>query len=79
MRPYALKCPDTLDNTGGVAANTKLSTNRAKAVVDYLKKKGIAPGRLTYKGYASSQPVAPNKTAKGRAQNRRVEFKVLSK
>jgi len=67
------------DNTGGVAANTKLSTNRAKAVVDYLKKKGIAPGRLTYKGYASSQPVAPNKTAKGRAQNRRVEFKVLSK
>jgi outer membrane protein OmpA-like peptidoglycan-associated protein/tetratricopeptide (TPR) repeat protein len=67
------------DNTGSTAANTKLSTARAKAVVDYLVKKGIAKNRLTYKGYASSQPVAPNKTAKGRAQNRRVEFKVLSK
>lgn len=67
------------DNTGGLAANTKLSTNRAKAVVEYLKKKGIDPKRLTYKGYAYSQPVTSNKTAKGRAQNRRVEFKVLSK
>ncbi len=67
------------DNVGGLAANKKLSTNRAKAVVDYLVKKGIAADRLTYKGYAYSQPVTSNKTAKGRAQNRRVEFKVLSK
>jgi outer membrane protein OmpA-like peptidoglycan-associated protein len=67
------------DNIGGLKANTKLSTERAKAVVDYLVKKGISPNRLTYKGYAYSQPVAPNDTDKGRAQNRRVEFKVLSK
>ena len=74
-----MKVSGHTDNVGGLAANTKLSTARAKAVVDYLIKKGISPSRLTYKGYAYSQPVAPNKTAKGRAQNRRVEFKVLSK
>jgi outer membrane protein OmpA-like peptidoglycan-associated protein/tetratricopeptide (TPR) repeat protein len=67
------------DNVGGLQANTKLSTGRAKAVADYLIKKGINKSRVTYKGYAYNQPVASNKTAKGRAQNRRVEFKVLSK
>jgi len=67
------------DNIGSLRTNTKLSTDRAKAVVDYLVQKGIAASRLEYKGYAFSQPVAPNTTEAGRAQNRRVEFKVLSK
>jgi outer membrane protein OmpA-like peptidoglycan-associated protein len=67
------------DNVGGLKANTKLSTDRAKAVVDYLVRQGIVASRLEYKGYAYSQPVAPNNTEQGRAQNRRVEFKVLSK
>jgi len=67
------------DNIGSLKTNTKLSTDRAKAVVDYLVKKGITASRLEYKGYAFSQPIAPNNTDAGRAQNRRVEFKVLSK
>jgi outer membrane protein OmpA-like peptidoglycan-associated protein len=67
------------DNIGGLKPNTKLSTDRAKAVADYLIKKGINPTRVESKGYAYSQPVAPNSTENGRAQNRRVEFKVLSK
>jgi outer membrane protein OmpA-like peptidoglycan-associated protein len=60
-------------------ANTKLSTDRAKAVADYLIQKGINASRVEFKGYAYTQPVAPNDTENGRAQNRRVEFKVLSK
>jgi outer membrane protein OmpA-like peptidoglycan-associated protein/tetratricopeptide (TPR) repeat protein len=67
------------DNIGTYKYNKKLSEDRAKAVVDYLVKKGIKPDRLTYKGYAFDQPVAPNTTEEGRAKNRRVEFKVLSK
>jgi len=67
------------DNIGSLKTNTKLSADRAKAVVDYLVQKGISASRLENKGYAFSQPVAPNNTEEGRAQNRRVEFKVLSK
>jgi outer membrane protein OmpA-like peptidoglycan-associated protein len=57
--------------------NAKLSTDRAKAVVDYLIRKGIDTGRLTYHGFGSDQPIADNATAAGRAKNRRVEFKIL--
>jgi outer membrane protein OmpA-like peptidoglycan-associated protein/tetratricopeptide (TPR) repeat protein len=67
------------DNVGSYAFNQKLSEQRAKAVVDYLVGLGIEPARLEYAGYASSQPVANNDTEEGRAQNRRVEFKILSK
>jgi outer membrane protein OmpA-like peptidoglycan-associated protein/tetratricopeptide (TPR) repeat protein len=65
------------DNTGSEPLNSKLSGARAKAVVDYLVQKGIDPSRLTFKGYGSLQPVSDNKTAAGRAKNRRVEFKIL--
>ena len=67
------------DNVGSLKTNMKLSEDRAKAVVEYLIGKGIASNRLEYKGYAYTQPIAPNTTENGRAQNRRVEFKVLSK
>lgn len=67
------------DNVGSYAYNQKLSGQRAKAVVDYLAGLGIDIARLEYVGYASSQPVATNDTEEGRAQNRRVEFKILSK
>jgi len=67
------------DNTGSLRVNTNLSQARAKAVVDYLVGQGIESGRLEYKGYADSQPVADNSTPEGREMNRRVEFKVLSK
>lgn len=67
------------DNTGSSRVNSELSTNRAKAVVDYLIAQGISKSRLEYKGFADTQPVADNSTAEGREKNRRVEFKVLSK
>jgi len=67
------------DNTGSLRINQKLSTERAGAVVNYLVEKGIPQEMLLSKGYADTQPVAENTTAEGRTQNRRVEFKVLSK
>ena len=65
------------DNTGNPVVNAKISTDRAKAVVAYLVKKGIDNGRLTYQGFGSDQPIADNTTAAGRAKNRRVEFKIV--
>jgi len=67
------------DNTGSIRINQKLSRERASAVVDYLVERGIPPEMLVFKGYADTQPVTDNGTAQGREQNRRVEFKVLSK
>jgi tetratricopeptide (TPR) repeat protein len=67
------------DNVGGLAYNKKLSENRAKAVVTYLVSQGIDASRLTFVGYGPNQPVAKNTTAAGKAQNRRVEFKITGK
>lgn len=66
------------DNVGKAEDNLVLSENRAKAVVTYLTTKGIAPARLTSKGFGASQPVAPNTTEEGRARNRRTELQVIS-
>ena len=57
--------------------NQKLSENRSKAVVDYLKAKGIAQERLSFKGFGKSQPVNGNDTENSRQMNRRVEFEVI--
>jgi len=65
------------DNRGGAAFNRDLSQRRAQAVVKYLVDKGISVERLDAKGFGPDRPVATNDTAEGRAQNRRVEFKVL--
>jgi len=67
------------DNVGRAEANQTLSEQRAKAVYDYLVKKGVAAGRLSYKGYGQSQPVADNDTPEGRRQNRRTVFTILEK
>ncbi len=67
------------DNTGSLKVNTNLSEARAKSVVGYLNNRGIDKTRLEYKGYAFTQPIAPNDTPEGREMNRRVEFTVLSK
>jgi outer membrane protein OmpA-like peptidoglycan-associated protein/tetratricopeptide (TPR) repeat protein len=67
------------DNVGTPADNQKLSENRAKAVVSYLNSKGIALTRLIAKGFGANQPIAPNTTEQGRAQNRRTELKVIAK
>jgi len=65
------------DNVGKPSDNLLLSENRAKSVVSYLTAKGIDPKRLSYKGYGEAQPVSPNTTEAGRANNRRTELKVL--
>lgn len=62
------------DNKGGVALNKKLSKARAEAVKAYLVKKGVAPERLTAKGFGPTRPIATNKTVQGREENRRVDF-----
>lgn len=54
----------------------KLSENRAKTCVDYLIKKGIAPNRLTYKGYGKTKLLKPNDL--GNSLNQRVEIKIIS-
>ncbi len=62
------------DSTGSESFNIKLSEERAKVCYDYLINKGIPANRLTYKGFGPKDPVADNKTAEGRAKNRRTEF-----
>jgi outer membrane protein OmpA-like peptidoglycan-associated protein len=64
------------DNIGTTDYNKKLSTERAKAVYDFLLKHQIAVKRLTYHGYGLLEPLEDNTTEEGRAQNRRTEFVV---
>jgi outer membrane protein OmpA-like peptidoglycan-associated protein len=66
------------DNVGKPADNLLLSVNRVKSVVAYLQSKGIDPKRLSGKGFGEANPIAPNTTEEGRAQNRRTELSVLS-
>jgi OOP family OmpA-OmpF porin len=60
------------DSNGSAEYNQDLSERRAKAVLDYLISKGVAPTRFKSAGLGETQPVADNTTAEGRAQNRRV-------
>jgi OmpA-OmpF porin, OOP family len=66
------------DNTGNAEKNQTLSESRAKAVLDYLVKKGIEESRLTSAGFGQDQPIADNATPAGRTKNRRVELKLRS-
>ena len=62
------------DSQGRAQDNQELSLARAQAVRDYLASRGIASDRITAQGMGSTRPVATNKTAEGRADNRRVEI-----
>jgi len=79
----AKKCPGMMikihghtDSTGRNSYNKRLSSKRAKTVARYLAKKGIATNKLVSVGHGSSNPVASNKSNKGRARNRRIELTV---
>ncbi|MEO8090273.1 MAG: OmpA family protein [Gemmatimonadales bacterium] len=63
------------DSTGSRALNERLSQARAESVKAFLVENGVSADNMEVKGYASTQPVATNKTASGRAQNRRVELR----
>jgi len=66
------------DNTGTAAHNMDLSVRRADAVKNYITGNGIDAARLTTQGKGETEPIADNATAKGRAQNRRVEIVILA-
>jgi OOP family OmpA-OmpF porin len=65
------------DSKGTDGYNQKLSVRRAESVKAYLVSKGIEKNRIYTEGKGESQPVADNKTAEGRAKNRRVEIEVV--
>jgi OmpA-OmpF porin, OOP family len=65
------------DSDGSDASNMILSKARAKSVVDYLVANGIPASRLESEGYGESRPIATNKTAAGKALNRRTEVVVI--
>lgn len=66
------------DNTGSMAANEKVATGRAAAVLSYLANQGVSPTRLSSEGIPMADYVASNDTAAGRAQNRRVEIYITA-
>lgn len=66
------------DNTGSMAANTKVANGRALSVDRFLVDCGIAQTRISYEGVPMANYVASNDTAEGRAQNRRVEIYITA-
>jgi len=78
-KSYILEVTGGTDSTGSAAYNYDLSERRADAVVQYLASKyAIAPRRFYLIGIGKDKEVAPNTTAEGRKQNRRVEVQLLS-
>jgi outer membrane protein OmpA-like peptidoglycan-associated protein len=71
-----LKINGHTDIVGTERSNQVLSENRAEAVKQYLEYKGIEPGRMSTKGFASRHPAATNRTIWGRAKNRRSELEI---
>lgn len=65
------------DSVGSDEYNQKLSIRRSEAVKAYLVSKGVEPNRVYTEGKGEKQPVADNKTAEGRAKNRRTEIEVV--
>ena len=62
------------DNTGSYSGNMKISKRRAESVKAYLVENGIDAARISAVGFGPEDPIAPNDTRDGRAQNRRIEF-----
>jgi OOP family OmpA-OmpF porin len=73
-KDFSLKLAGHTDNTGSMALNLRLSKDRAESIKAYLVSQGANASRIEATGYGPNQPIASNKTAAGRQQNRRVEF-----
>jgi outer membrane protein OmpA-like peptidoglycan-associated protein len=71
---YRVQISGHTDNTGRRATNLRLSIARARTVETFLEANGVPRTQVTSKGFGSAVPIAPNTTAAGRAQNRRVEL-----
>ncbi len=67
------------DSQGNDNFNLKLSQKRAESVRTYITKRGITSDRMVARGYGENVPIADNRTAAGRSQNRRVEFVITSR
>ena len=67
------------DNVGGRIANQLLSERRAQSVMDLLLMQGVSVERVSYNGFGEYFPVASNETEEGRAANRRIVFKIISR
>ena len=65
------------DNEGPARLNREISLERAEEVKRYLAARGVPPARMVTKGYGEVHPIASNRHAEGRAQNRRIELRVL--
>ncbi len=74
IKSIKLKLSGYTDNQGSPVLNLRLSTERAQAVKSYLVSKGVDSSLIEATGYGTAHPIASNKTAAGRKQNRRVEF-----
>lgn len=74
QKGFSIKLSGHTDNVGNDNNNMILSKNRAESVKAYLVGKGVNPSKIEAVGYGETQPIATNKTAAGRQQNRRVEF-----
>lgn len=73
----AIEVTGHTDNTGSDAYNYTLSERRATTVAHYLQAQGVAAQRFSTRGIGEAQPIADNSTAEGRAQNRRVEIRLI--
>lgn len=67
------------DSTGGSSLNQELSEQRANSVASYIVRSGVNHGRIQSRGFGARYPIAPNDSATGRSQNRRVEISIRPK
>jgi outer membrane protein OmpA-like peptidoglycan-associated protein len=73
-RGMYIRVEGNTDNLGDDAVNLRLSERRAEAIVEYLVSRGVERGRIVARGNGSSKPLANNRTADGRARNRRTDI-----
>ena len=84
LTQLSMRCPDAqfvvsghTDNTGNSDFNTRISLQRAQAVIDHIVNSGVSSDRFQAEGKGQSEPIADNDSVEGRAKNRRVEFKIV--